>query len=75
MEPALQQLCGNASLLLEGTVPDEQSTKSFEATLTDEKKRYYDTLEAVMTTSDMLKSGYYGYYVLHIAVKSLIFVG
>jgi len=47
MEPALQQLCVNASLLLEGTVPDEESTKSFEAALADEKKRYHDTLEII----------------------------
>ena len=62
MEPTLQLLSNNASLLLEGTDPDDQSTKSFEATLDDEKKRYKSTLDSAMATSDMLKSGYYGYH-------------
>ena len=64
MEPTLQLLSNNASLLLEGTDPDDQSTKSFEATLDDEKKRYKSTLDSAMATSDMLKSGYYGYHAL-----------
>lgn len=64
MEPSLQLLSDNASLLLEGTDPDDQCTKSFEATLADEKKRYKDTLDSAMATSDMLKSGYYGYHAL-----------
>ena len=62
MEPTLQLLSNNASLLLEGTDPADQSTKSFEATLDDEKKRYKSTLDSAMATSDMLKSGYYGYH-------------
>jgi len=69
MEPALQLLCGNASLLLEGTVPDEESTKSFEATLADEKKRYHDTLEIALTTNEMLKSGYHSYYALNYTIQ------
>ncbi|XP_065889965.1 microtubule-actin cross-linking factor 1-like isoform X3 [Dysidea avara] len=56
MEPDLQLLSDNASLLLEGTGPDEETTKSFEANLADEKKRYQDTLESARTMCDMLKS-------------------
>jgi len=57
MEPDLQLLSENASLLLEGTGPNEETTKSFEANLADEKKRYQDTLESARTMSDLLKSG------------------
>ena len=57
MEPDLQLLSENASLLLEGTDPDEETTKSFETNLADEKKRYQDTLESARTMSDLLKSG------------------
>jgi len=56
MEPDLQLLSENSSLLLEGTDPDEDTTKSFEANLADEK-RYQDTLESARTMSDMLKLG------------------
>jgi len=38
MEPDLQLLSENASLLLEGTDPDEETTKSFETNLADEKR-------------------------------------
>ena len=62
MEPTLQLLCDNASSLLEGTNPDEESTKSFQTSLADEKKRYKDTLDSAMATSNMLKSGYCGYH-------------
>ena len=57
MEPDLQLLSDNASLLLEGTGPDEETTKSFEANLANEKKRYQDTLESARTMCEMLKSG------------------
>ena len=62
MEPTLQLLCEDASSLLGATDPDDETTKSFQDTLTDEKKRYQDTLGTAMATRDMLKSGYYGYY-------------
>ena len=62
MEPALQVMCEDASLLLEAADTKDQSTLSFQASLDDEKKRYQDTLDTAMATSDMLKSGYYGYY-------------
>ena len=61
MEPTLLLLCEDASLLLEPTNPDDEATKSFQDTLADEKKRYQDTLDTAMATSDMLKSGYYDY--------------
>jgi len=57
MEPDLQLLSENSSLLLEGTDPNEDTTKSFEANLADEKKRYQDTLESARTMSDLFKSG------------------
>ena len=57
MEPELQLLSENASLLLNGASPDEEATKSFEASLADEKKRYQETLESARTMCDMLKSG------------------
>ena len=57
MEPDLQLLSENASLLLEGTDPDEETTKSFETNLADEKKRYQDTLESARAMCDVLKSG------------------
>lgn len=62
MEPTLQLLSDNASMLLEGTDPNEQPTKSFKATLDDEKKKYHDTLASAMAAGDMLKSGDHGYY-------------
>ena len=61
MEPTLQLMCEDASLLLEAADAEDQATKSFQASLDDEKKRYHDTLDTAMATSDMLKSGYYGY--------------
>jgi len=57
MEPDLQLLSENASLLLEGTGPDKETTKSFETNLAKEKKRYQDTLESARAMCDMLKSG------------------
>ena len=61
MQPTLQSLCENAAMLLEPTNPDDEATKSFQDNLADEKKRYQDTLDTAMATSDMLKSGYYNY--------------
>ena len=65
MEPTLQLMCEDASLLLEAADAEDQATKSFQASLDDEKKRYQDTLDTAMATSDMLKSGYYGYCTVH----------
>jgi len=59
MEPYLQVLSENASLLLEGTDPDKETTKSFETNLNEEKRRYEDTLESAKIMRDMLKSGVY----------------
>ena len=59
MEPDLQLLSKNASLLLEGIDPDEESAKSFETKLNKEKKRFEDTLESAKIMRDMLKSGVY----------------
>lgn len=63
MEAAVKQLCKDASILLQGTVPSEESTKFLENNKATEKK-YQDTLDSVVAISDKLKSGYctcYGY--------------
>ena len=72
MEPTLQLLCEDASVLLEATDPDDHSTKSFQDTLADEKKRYQDTLDTAMATNDMLKSGYYDYTTSCVASEIII---
>ena len=60
LEPALKQLCEDASLLLKGIVPDEEPTKLLKSTLATETKKHQGTLESAKNISDMLKSGYYG---------------
>ena len=60
MEPTLNQLCEDASLLSKGTIPDEEPTKLLNSTLTTEKKKHQNTLESAKNISDILKSGYYG---------------
>ena len=57
METTLQLLCDNSLILLEGTDRTKESTKLFEATLDDEKKRYQDTLASAKAAGDVLKSG------------------
>ena len=50
MESALERLSEDASLLLEGAIPDEESAISIEGALAEVKKRYQDTLKSLKTT-------------------------
>ena len=58
MEAAVKQLCENASILLQGTVPSEEFVKFLENNKAIEKK-YQDALDSVVAISGKLKSGYY----------------
>lgn len=64
MKPTLEKICNDASLLLEGTVPDEESAESFQASLADMERRYQDTVESSITLRERtyltkIQSNYY----------------